>query len=73
VADRALASRVQVALATNPETRRYRITVEARGGVVTLEGTAALDEAVDVARVVAGVRDVKTQQVDIPPIPPFVA
>jgi hypothetical protein len=73
VADRALASRVQVALATNPETRRYRITVEAKGGVVTLEGTAALDEAVDVARGVAGVRDVKTQQVDIPPIPPFVA
>src|SRR5207237_8063427 len=73
VADRALASRVQVALATNPETRRYRITVEARGGVVTLEGTAALDEAVDVARGVAGVRDVKTQQVDVPPIPPFVA
>src|SRR5207245_2440880 len=70
---RVLASRVQVALATNPETRRYRITVEARGGVVTLEGSAALDEAVDVARGVAGVRDVKTQQVDVPPIPPFVA
>jgi hypothetical protein len=73
VADRALASRVQVALATNPETRRYRITVEAKAGVVTLEGTAAMDEAVDVARGVVGVRDVKTQQVDIPPIPPFVA
>ncbi len=73
VADRTLASRVQVALATNPETRRYRIAVEAKGGVVTLEGSAALDEAVDVARGVAGVRDVKTQQVDIPPIPQFVA
>src|SRR5438046_2209821 len=35
VASRALASRVQVALATNPETRRYRITVEAQDGVVT--------------------------------------
>lgn len=73
VADRALGSRVQVALATHPETRKYRITVEARAGVVTLEGTAALDEAVDVARNVEGVREVKTQQVDIPPIPPFVA
>jgi cytidylate kinase len=73
VADRALASRVQVALATHPETRKYRISVEAREGIVTLEGTAALDEATDVARGVEGVRDVKTQQVDIPPIPPFVA
>jgi osmotically-inducible protein OsmY len=73
IADRALASRVQVALATHPETRKYRITVEAKTGVVTLEGTAAMDEAVDVAQGVVGVRDVKTQQVDIPPIPPFVA
>jgi osmotically-inducible protein OsmY len=47
--------------------------VEAKTGVVTLEGTAAMDEAVDVAQGVVGVRDVKTQQVDIPPIPPFVA
>jgi len=73
VTDRALASRVQVALESSPETRRHRITVEAKTGVVTLEGTAALDEAVDVARGVVGVSDVKTQQVDIPPIPPFVA
>ena len=73
VADRTLASRVQVALATHAETRKYRITVEARDGVVTLEGTAALDEAVEVTRGVEGVRDVKTQQVEIPPIPPFVA
>jgi cytidylate kinase len=73
VADRSLASQVQVALATNPETRKYRITVEAKAGVVMLEGTAAMDEAVEVARGVSGVRDVKTQQVDIPPIPPFVA
>jgi hypothetical protein len=41
--------------------------------VVTLEGTAAMDEAMDVARSVEGVRDVKARQVDIPPIPPFVA
>jgi cytidylate kinase len=73
VADRSLASRVQVALATHPETRRYRITVEARSGVVTLEGTAAMDEATDVARGVDGVRDVKMRQMDMPPIPPFVA
>ena len=73
VADRALASRVQVALATHPETRRYRITVEAKAGVVTLEGTVAMDEAVELARGVVGVDDVKTQQVDIPPVPPFLA
>jgi osmotically-inducible protein OsmY len=73
IASRALASRVQVALATHPETRRYRITVEAQNGVVTLEGTTALERAVDVARTVPGVRDVRTQQVEIPPIPPFVA
>jgi len=73
VASRALASRVQVALATNPETRRYRINVEAQGDVVTLEGTTALERAVEVAQKVPGVREVRTQQVEIPPIPPFVA
>ncbi|MBI2204404.1 MAG: cytidylate kinase family protein [Candidatus Rokubacteria bacterium] len=73
LASRVLVSRVQVALATSPETRRYRITVEARDGIVVLEGTAALDRAVEVARTVPGVREVRTQQVDIPPIPPFVA
>lgn len=72
VSARALASRVQVALATHPETRRYRITVEARDGVVTLEGTT-LERAVEVASAVPGVREVRTQQVEIPPIPPFVA
>jgi osmotically-inducible protein OsmY len=40
---------------------------------VTLEGTTALERAVEVARGVPGVRDVRTQQVEIPPIPPFVA
>jgi cytidylate kinase len=73
VASRALASRVQVALATHPETRRYRFTVDAEDGVITLEGTAALDQAAEVSREVAGVRAVKLQQVEIPPIPPFVA
>jgi cytidylate kinase len=73
LASRVLVSSVQVALASNPETRRYRITVEARDGIVVLEGTAALDRAVEVARTVPGVREVRTQQVEIPPIPPFVA
>ncbi|MGH7326235.1 MAG: cytidylate kinase family protein [Candidatus Rokuibacteriota bacterium] len=73
VADRALASRVQVALAMHPETRRYRITVDSQGAIVTLEGTSALEQAVQVARDVPGVRDVRTRAVEIPPIPPFVA
>ena len=73
VADRSLASRVQVALATHPETRKYRISVEAHAGVVTLEGTAAMDEAMDVARGVDGVYDVQARQMTVPPIPPFVA
>jgi cytidylate kinase len=73
VAERSLASRVQVALATDPKTRKYRITVEAKAGTVTLEGTAAMDAALEVARGVPGVRDVKAQQVEIPSIPPFVA
>ncbi|MBI1846748.1 MAG: cytidylate kinase family protein [Candidatus Rokubacteria bacterium] len=73
VVARALASRVQVALATNPETRRYRISVDAEDGVITLEGTSELEQAVEVARMVPGVRDVRTRQVEIPPIPPFVA
>jgi osmotically-inducible protein OsmY len=73
VASRVLASRVQAALATDPHTRRHRLAVQAEDGVVSLEGTAALDRAVEVARAVPGVRQVKTQQIDLPPIPPFVA
>ena len=73
VAARALASRVQVALATHPETRRYRFTVDAKDGVVTLEATTGLDRALEVARSVPGVREVRAQHVEIPPIPPFVA
>ena len=73
VASRVLASRVQVALATHPETRRYRITVEAQDGIVTLEATAALERALEVARDVPGVKEVRTRQLEIPPIPPFVA
>jgi hypothetical protein len=73
VRDRALASRVRSALAAHPETRKYRINVEADQGVIRLEGTAALDKAAEVARTVAGVVDVKGQLLEVPPIPPFVA
>ncbi len=73
VRDRALASRVRAALAAYPTTRKYRITVEAERGVIRLEGTAALEQAVEVARSVPGVVDVKGQLLEMPPIPPFVA
>jgi osmotically-inducible protein OsmY len=73
VRDRALASRVRVALGAHPETRRYRTTVEAEQGVIRLEGTAALEKAAAVARAVPGVVDVKEQLLEVPPIPPFVA
>ena len=46
---------------------------QARAGVVTLEGTAVMDEAMDVARGVEGVYEVKARQMELPPIPPFVA
>jgi hypothetical protein len=32
-----------------------------------------MDDAADMARGVVGVRDVMTRQVDMPPVPPFVA
>jgi len=73
VRDRALASRVRAALAAHPETRKYRITVEANQAVIQLEGTAALEKAAEVARSVPGIVDVKTQLLEVPPIPPFVA
>lgn len=73
VRDRALASRVRTALAAHPETRKYRINVEASQGVIQLEGTAALEKASEVARSVSGVVDVKAQLLEVPPIPPFVA
>jgi cytidylate kinase len=73
VQDRALASRVRSALAAHPETRKYRINVESEQAVIRLEGTAALEKATDVARGVAGVVDVKSQLLEVPPIPPFVA
>ena len=73
VADRALTSRVEVALATYPETRHHRIRIDAKEGVVTLEVPSAVDPdvATTVARDIWGVRDVKIRQVDIP-VPPFI-
>jgi cytidylate kinase len=73
VRDRALASRVRAALAAHPDTRKYRVTVESDRGVIRLEGTAALERATEVARTVPGVVDVKSQLLEVPPIPPFVA
>jgi cytidylate kinase len=72
VRNRALASRVRVALLAHPQTRTYRITVEADRGVIQLEGAAALEKATEVARTVTGVMEVKTQTLDVPSIPPFV-
>jgi cytidylate kinase len=73
VRDRALASRVRAALAAHPETRKYRITVEAEGNVIRLEGTTGLEKAAEVARTVSDVVDVKEQVVEVPAMPPFVA
>jgi cytidylate kinase len=72
VRDRALASRVRAALAAHPETRKYRVSVEAERGVIRLEGTAALEKATEVARAVPGVVDVNEQLLEVPPLPPFV-
>jgi cytidylate kinase len=69
VGDRALSSRVEIALATHPNTRKLKIAVKAKDGVVTLQGAAGLDTAAVVARDVTGVRDVRTGA--IPPIVQF--
>jgi cytidylate kinase len=73
VRDRALASRVRAALAADSDTRKYRLTVDSDRGVIRVEGTAALERATEVARTVPGVVDVKSQLLEVPPIPPFVA
>ena len=73
VADRALASQVEVALAGHPDLRRHRIDVEAARGVVTLELPAGADPdvAVAVAKEVAGVQDVTLRIAEIPMVTPF--
>jgi hypothetical protein len=58
VRDRALASRVELGLAANATTQRYEIGVEVTGGVVRLRADEVVDEAVEVAREITGVRQV---------------
>jgi cytidylate kinase len=73
VADRVVASQVEVALAGHPDMRRYRIDVESTHGLVTLELPAGVDPdaALAVARGVAGVRDVKLRIAELPVATPF--
>jgi osmotically-inducible protein OsmY len=73
VADRVVASQVEVALAGHPDMRRYRIDVESTRGLVTLELPAGVDPdaALAVARGVAGVRDVKLRIAELPVATPF--
>ena len=68
VADRVVASQVEVALAGHPDMRRYRIDVESIRGLVTLELPAGVDPdvAVVVARGVTGVQDVKLRIAELP-------
>ncbi|HEU4438485.1 MAG TPA: cytidylate kinase-like family protein [Methylomirabilota bacterium] len=73
VADRLLASRVEVALASHPVTRRYQVEVKATGGLVTLVGCgAALEAAPEATRDVPGLLEIKPVIVETPPVPPFV-
>lgn len=73
VADRALASQVEVTLAGHRDLRRYRIDVEATRGLVTLELPAGVDPdvALAVASEVAGVQNVKLRIAEIPVVTPF--
>ncbi|HEX7787045.1 MAG TPA: cytidylate kinase family protein [Methylomirabilota bacterium] len=73
VADRALASQVEVALAGHPDLRRRAINVECRQGAVTLELSSGADP--DVARAVAegvaGVQSVALRAAEIPIVTSF--
>lgn len=73
VADRALATQVEVALASHPETRRCAIGVESSQGVVTLELPGAVDPeaARAVARDVPGVQNVTLRAAEIPVVLSF--
>jgi len=68
VADRALATQVEMALAGHPAMRRRAIRVESSQGVVTLElpGDADPDIARTVARGVPGVQNVTLRAAEIP-------
>ncbi len=72
-ADRALAAKVELALAAHSKTRKLRVIVTAQNGVVTLEGTADLWDAAGIARQLPGVVDVETREREVPPIAPFPA
>jgi cytidylate kinase len=72
VADRVLASRVQVALAADPRTRAARPSVVTRSGTVTVTVVGASPDVETVVRTVDGVRAVTVERLEIPPIPPFV-
>jgi len=73
VEDRVVASQVEVALAGHPDMRRYRIDVESTRGLVTLELPAGVDpeDALEVAKSVAGVQDVKLRIAELPVATPF--
>ncbi len=73
VADRALASQVEVALAGHPDTRRRAIGVESSHGVVTLELPSGADSevALAVARGVMGVQHVTLRIAEIPVVSSF--
>jgi cytidylate kinase len=73
VADRVVASQVEVALAGHPDMRRYRIDVESTRGLVTLDLPAGVDPdvALVVARGVAGVQDVNLRIAELPVATPF--
>ena len=73
VADRALASQVEVALAGHPDMRRRAIGVESSDGVVTLELRSGADPEVAraVARGVTGVQNVTLRIAEIPIVSSF--
>jgi len=73
VADRALASQVEVALAGHSQMRRRAIGVESSHGVVTLELPSGADPevALAVAREVAGVQSVTLRIAEIPIVSSF--
>ena len=73
VADRALASQVEVALAGHPDLRRRAINVESRQGSVTLELSSGADPDVarSVAQSVPGVESVALRTAEIPIVSSF--
>lgn len=73
VVDRSLVARVEVVLAGHPITRKYQVEVDARCGVVTLEGPpAALEHAETAIRDLPGLQEIRLRAVEVPPMPPFV-